>query len=308
MEADFDAEIAYRCLLCGGCEPVCPKDVKIRDYFFTRRREAVRRELAPLPAHRGLIRYEKMVAAKCFTRRHLPPGCRRVLFPGCGAAGKNPEMVAKLHRFLADRLDESLGLVLDCCLKISHDLGREDYFNKHFGRLTAALETAGVEEVITLCPSCTVVFRQHSRFTVTPAYHYLGRWSGDLATLGGRRFAVHDPCVLRADGDTHDDVRSLLTERGAAIESMKHERRSALCCGEGGGVCHLDPEVPRRLKERRLAETSDPLVVYCYACRDFLANDTVPVHHLLDLLFAVESRTPFWRTWFNRLRLKRLKL
>jgi Fe-S oxidoreductase len=308
LETDFNAELAYRCLLCGGCEPECPREVKIRDYFLTRRREAVRRGLAPLPAHRGLMRYEKIVRAPLFTRRQLPPGCRRVLFPGCAAAGKNPGMVVKLHRFLADRLDESLGLVLDCCLKISHDLGREDYFNKHFGRLAAALETAGVEEIITLCPSCTVVFREHSRFTVTPVYHYLGRFSADLEELGGRCFAVHDPCVLRADGDTQEDVRGLLTERGARIAPMEHERRSALCCGEGGGVYHLDPGVPRRLKERRLAEATAPLVVYCYACGDFLANDKLPVHHLLDLLFATETRTPFWRTWFNRLWLKWMPL
>ncbi|MBN2332594.1 MAG: (Fe-S)-binding protein [Deltaproteobacteria bacterium] len=304
LAAHFDPLIPYSCSLCSRCQTVCPVNIRIKDYFLEQRRQAVQRQQGPLKAHQGLLRYETMVNSRLFTAYAIPPEARRVIFPGCGAIGKNPATIKKLHAFLEQELGEPIGIVLDCCLKISHDLGRQHFFNTRFSGKIKKLQDNGVEEVITLCPSCTDVFNAYSPLRTTPVYRYLAAAPSSRKSLPERRYAVHDPCVLRYNKQVQEDVRTLIKQGQAEVMSMPHERQNALCCGEGGGVCHVDPSLPAAMKAKRLQETDQPLVVYCYACRDFLANDRVDVEHILDLLFETTMATPAWKTWVNRFSLK----
>ena len=298
-------EIPYSCSLCSACETVCPVDVPIKEYFLARRQECVKTGQGPLPAHRGLLVYERLVSSSLFTSYFLPSGAKRVLFPGCSAIGKAPQTIKKLYIKLQQEWQKPLGLVLDCCLKISHDLGRRDFFKKEFSILKERLQTAGITEVVTLCPSCTEVFRQHTDFIVTPAYQYLADDDTTKESLSTSHYSVHDACVLRRDPETQSAVRTLLTKRGAKLSPLPLEGKHTICCGEGGAAWCLDKELPTRSRERRLLGCTAPMVVYCYACRDFLDPKQVSgIKHILELVFGSETRYPGWRTWLNRRALK----
>ncbi|MEA1921305.1 MAG: (Fe-S)-binding protein, partial [Pseudomonadota bacterium] len=305
LSAALEPEIPYSCSLCSACETVCPVDVPIKEYFLARRQECVAAGQGPLPAHRGLLYYERMVSSSLFTSYFLPPGARRVLFPGCGAIGKAPQTIKKLYANLQRKWPGPLGLVLDCCLKISHDLGREEFFTKQFTILRHRLQEAGITEVVTLCPSCTDVFRNHSDFIVTPVYNCLTENDETVKLRLPAKYAVHDACVLRRDKETQTAVRQLLTQRGATLAPLPLEGEHTVCCGEGGGAWCLDKNLSTRYRERRMQGCVAPMVVYCYACRDFLdPQDESEIVHILELIFGSENRYPGWRTWLNRRSLK----
>ncbi len=298
-------EIPYSCSLCSACEAVCPVDVPIKDYFLARRQEYVATGQGPLPEHRGLLVYERLVSSTLFTSYFLPTGARRVLFPGCAAIGKAPQTIKKLYTKLQQRWEEPLGLVLDCCLKISHDLGRRDFFEKQYSILRKRLQAAGITEVVTMCPSCTEVFRNYSDFVVTPAYRHLADDNMTTEPLPAAQFAVHDACVLRRDTETQTAVRRLLTERGATLAPLPMEGKHTVCCGEGGAAGCLDKDLPTRYRKRRMQGCTAPMVVYCYACRDFLdPKQEYGIKHILELVLGPENHYPSWRTWFNRRALK----
>ena len=63
-------------------------------------------------------------------------------------------------------------------------------------------------------------------------------------------------------------VRALL--RNYDIKEMKQFGREALCCGSGGVVSMVDPEICKARSRRRLKEMeeteADVCVTYCMAC------------------------------------------
>jgi heterodisulfide reductase subunit B len=54
-----------------------------------------------------------------------------------------------------------LGIVLDCCSKPSHDLGREKVFQLMFGELKDYLFENGARNVLVACPNCHKVFKDY---------------------------------------------------------------------------------------------------------------------------------------------------
>ncbi len=305
LSNSLNPKIPYSCSLCSACESICPNDVPISEYFLTRRQEIVATGSGPLPAHRGLIFYERLVSSSLFTAYFLPTGAKRVLFPGCGAIGKAPQTIRKLYTKLQQESPEPLGLVLDCCLKISHDLGRQKFFEKEFSILKERLKSAGITEVITLCPSCTEVFRNYSDFLVTPVYHLLTT-SADKKLRPVACYSVHDACVMRRDQKTQTAVRQIITQNGATLAPLPREGKETVCCGEGGAAWCIDKDLPDRYRERRLQGLIETMIVYCYACRDFLdPEDKLGMLHILELVCGREKRYPNWRTWLNRRALKK---
>ena len=68
-------------------------------------------------------------------------------------AGQN----LKLYEYL-NKTIPGLGIVLDCCTKPSHDLGREGYFNSMFQEMKDFLVQNGVGGEMVACPNCFKIF------------------------------------------------------------------------------------------------------------------------------------------------------
>ena len=79
------------------------------------------------------------------------------------------------------------------------------------------------------------------------------------------------------------------------------------CCGNGGGLSALYPELADRFLDRIVGEAEDrTMVTYCTGCQNRFLKRGVEVVHLLECLPGVKPRRksrPPSRQWVNRLAL-----
>ncbi len=302
--------LPFECSLCSLCDAVCPEGMSPRTLFLEMRRESVDRGNGSFPEHDGLLAYESRGMSRRFTWYGLPEGCRTVLFPGCALPGTRPERTWELFKTLREG-DPALGIVLDCCGRISHDLGREAHCTAMFSEMRDWLLERGILEVLVACPNCHDMFRKYGGdLTVRTIYEVLPAAEAP-AVAGSSGVLVHDPCGIRFHGAVHDAVRRLVAGAGIRPADMEHARERTLCCGNGAGVDRLSPDLSGRWSDRAAAEIGKRTVVtYCAGCANRL-GDRSPAVHLLDVLrepgpaLAEKSRvakSPF--TYLNRLRLK----
>ena len=302
----------FACSLCSLCTVVCPENIDPKKMFLEMRRYAVASSRADFRRQRQLINFEKRGTSKRYSFYGLPTGCDTVLFPGCALAGSRPQRVMQLFEHLQSYFP-NLGIVLDCCTKPSHDLGRAAYFHAMFAEMRHYLAGQGVKTVLTACPSCHAVFSQYgNRLTARSVYEILAReyWQPDMQAQASP-VTVQDSCATRFDENIQLAVRRLIRARGVPLEEMKHHGRKTLCCGEGGGAHFTAPALAGNWAAIRRKEVHNrPVITYCAGCAAFLSR-VGRTAHLLDLLFdpvatlagkVRPARAPI--TYLNRLLLK----
>ena len=297
--------ICFECSLCGLCSAVCPEGCDPQALFLEMRREAVERGYGTFPEHKGLLGYERTGLSRRFSWYGLPEGCTTIFFPGCALPGTRPAATAAVYEQLKATIP-ALGLVMDCCAKPSHDLGRQQYFSYMFGEMTAWLESHGVERILVACPNCYKVFSEYARqFHTETVYEALAGIVPDSDTAAfAAPVTIHDPCVIRFASAPQEAVRALISGSGCVIEEMPHTRKTALCCGEGGTVGALAPDLAESWGERRAGEAADRQVVtYCAGCANYLGK-RLKVSHILDIVCNTPKPSSGLMTYINRLRLK----
>jgi uncharacterized membrane protein YdjX (TVP38/TMEM64 family)/Fe-S oxidoreductase len=297
--------VCFECSLCGLCSAVCPEGLDPKTLFLELRREAVERGYGSFPEHKGLLGYERTGMSRRFSWYGLPQGCTTIFFPGCALPGTRPAATLQVYGRLQCVIP-ALGLVMDCCTKPSHDLGRQQYFLEMFGEMVAWLESAGIERVLVACPNCYKVFSEYApQFQTETVYERLAELSsGTAGQIETDPVTIHDPCVVRFASAPQDAVRRLLSGAGRTIEEMPHTRSTALCCGEGGSVGALAPDLAGRWGERRVAEAAERQVItYCAGCANHLGK-RMQVSHVLDLVCNTPKPASGPITYLNRLRLK----
>lgn len=305
--------IAYECSLCGLCNAVCPEKIDPFRLFLEVRREHVDGGHFDESAYSAILGYEKRGTSPLFSWYGLPQNCDTVFFPGCTLPGTRPEVTYRMFQELR-KASPSIGIVLECCTKPSHDLGRQAHFDTVFGELTGYLSRHGVKRVLVACPNCFKIFQHHGNgIAVQTVYEFIHANGFKVeSNNGGREVAVHDPCALRNEVPVQKAVRGLLAEMGLTITEMKHRGRRTICCGEGGMVGFVKPEFAKAWGAVRQREAAGrPTIAYCAGCTGFL-NRVTPTVHIADLLYRPEAalngslkvaKAPF--TYLNRILLKR---
>jgi Fe-S oxidoreductase len=306
-----DQMMAFECSLCQLCAAVCPVRINPAAMFLEMRREAVARGAQDLSAYGAILNYEKRGTSKRYSYYGLPANCDTVLFPGCALPGTRPDRVKALFAHLRQTIP-SLGIVLDCCTKPSHDLGRDAHFQSMFSEMKDYLLRHGVQTVLVACPNCHRVFREYGTgLRVQTVYEYLAATAlPETANIAGT-VAVHDPCGTRNEEQVHAAIRLLAAAKSLTVQEMKHYGHKTICCGEGGSVGCVNPDFAKGWGARRHDEAAGTrILTYCAGCANYLGA-LHPTSHILDLLFEPEAtlagtvkiyRTPW--TYLNRLRLK----
>ena len=302
----------FECSLCQLCAVVCPVKINPALMFLEMRRETVKRGNGDYAEHSVIREYEKRGTSKRYSYYAIPRDCDTIFFPGCTLPGTRPERVLGLFNYMR-KIIPSIGIVLDCCTKPSHDLGREEYFNAMFHEMKDFLTVNGIRNVIVACPNCYKVFSRYGgELSVRTAYEFMAdNGLPDGGELNGT-VTVHDSCAVRFQGSVHAAARDLVAKKGLTVEEMKHSGRKTLCCGEGGSVGFLAPDLSKNWGVLRKEEAGGRrIVTYCAGCANFLGSLT-PSNHILDIIFEPEatmagtvkiSKAPF--TYLNRLRLKK---
>lgn len=302
---------AFECSLCGMCSAVCPHSLKPVDMFLEMRRASDRQGRSGDVSSCVYLGFEKRGISPHLTYYALPKACSVVLFPGCALSATRPETVLDLFAVL-QRKKPSLGMVLDCCTKPSHDLGRSDFFECAFGEMRRYLLSNGVRRVLTACPSCYKVFKAHGGDLMVETVYEVLAADKKPVRIGSRTpVTIHDPCPLRFDEPIQSAVRTLASAQGLDIEEMTHHGAKTFCCGEGASVSCTAPELAETWGRRRAEEARGrQIITYCAGC-DATLGKIAETRHILDILFprrhATGDRraTPgFPRTCWNRLSLK----
>ncbi len=309
--------LAFECSLCGLCGSVCPEKLDPGAWFLSLRRAAVAEGCVDFSRYRNILRYEKVGTSPLFSYYALPDNCDTVFFPGCTLCGTRPGTTWKLFQHLRAGLP-SLGIVLDCCTKPSHALGRQDHFDAMLGEMVLFLKHHGIKRVWLACPSCYQVFADYaSGIEAETVYDVMDRTGFPEASgstinpFAGRELVVHDPCPMRYETTTQKAVRSILGRLDISVGKMAFDRRKTVCCGEGGSVGFVDAKLAGNWAAvRKKTAAGRTIVTYCAGCVGML-NRKTPTLHIADLLFYAEkvaegtfavATAPL--TYFNRLMLK----
>jgi Fe-S oxidoreductase len=303
--------ISFACSLCGLCRAVCPKDVDAPSLFLEFRQKAFRDGKADFPEHRRILNYEKRGASKRYSCYRLPEVCDTVFFPGCTLPGTRPSVTWKTYEYLKMKIP-GLGIVLDCCTKPSHDLGRKDAFEAKFLKMKTFLLGKGVRQVIVACPNCHKIFSTYGGdLSVRTVYELMAADCDSTSAKLKGIVSVHDPCPVRFSSDVQEAIRFLLTSRGLEVWDTRRTKERTICCGEGGSVACMAPELAQGWTRKRVRESGhNPIATYCAGCANSLSRETA-VFHILDFIFEPKKtlagketvyRTPL--TYLNRIRLK----
>jgi Fe-S oxidoreductase len=202
-----------------------------------------------------------------------------------------------------------LGVVLGCCAKPSHDLGRINYFSTVMESLFDRLRQHGVDTILTACPSCHQMFSSYAAgFTIRSIYEDLRAGGAAIPTKTSENVALHDPCATRFDRLIQKNAREFLKKHGYRVHRPEHCEKKTMCCGEGGAVGFVEQTYRETWVAKRSSEMSHlPLATYCGGCVEILSRHR-QVRHILDLAFEPDARpaTPPWPSLrhLNRLWLK----
>ena len=304
-------ETIYSCNVCSLCDVFCPEGLKLSEMFWLMRCRLVEEGRGPLKSHRRILNYEKIGLSDLFQLTAIPEGSEMVFFPGCALAGTRPQQTVRLFEMLRKDIP-NLGIVLNCCTKPSHDLGRKDFFGDRFGDLINDLKNSSIKTIVTACPSCHQIFSRYAEdFENKTIYEVLAEHPSLTKIDQPLEMAVHDPCATRFDSTVQQSVRDLGRAMGCTTVEMKHGRKKTFCCGEGGSASFVAPDLTKTWGEKRRDEAGKkPVLTYCAGCVQFLSGP-MDIYHIIDLLLEPEktlagkapvSRSPF--TYLNRLRLK----
>jgi Fe-S oxidoreductase len=251
---------------------------------------------------------EKIMSRKCF-------------LPGCALPSYSPEAVAATVRHLKNKFPD-LSVVQKCCGKPTKAVGQADLFKRRFAGLVEDIKDCEVEELIVACQSCMNTVAAYGEFRVISLWEMFPQIGLPPECVGKAKksdlvFSVHDSCSVRDRTGLHDGIRWILSELGYQYGEPEKTRGTTRCCGFGGMVVPANPDVARRVMERRVGDfTSDKIVVYCAACRQSMLQGGGQAWHILDLVWGdvVMKNTPPpqnvlaspLKAWGNRYKSKRL--
>lgn len=287
---------AFECSLCGLCEAVCPARLPLAEFFLAMRRAAMDTGRVSLVPYRSLLNYESVGASSLFRLVRVPAGGNTVFFPGCTFPGAHPETARALLGHLRTHVPD-IGLVLGCCFKPSHDLGRQEYFLQRFGALRDELRAKGVKTVLTACPNCFKVFSEYGEELETKTvFDALEAWPVAQPSETRGTAVMHSPCPYRRQDAVRKTMRRLAAASGLEVEKTRHDGAASPCCGEGGAVAALRQDFSGRWAAKTAEYAKGRTVLTsCAGCAGFLSRHARTVH-LLDLLFfpdrAMENRLP----------------
>ncbi len=312
-----DPLLPYSCHYCGLCEAVCPKDLHAGQLCLTARQALVAQGKGPLPPHKGIQNYVKWGASPTFAASRPDPAtgrADRVFFPGCSLAGHFTDVVKAAYTFLRQRLPDT-GIMLNCCGAPSYFMGETEVMLKIIGNVAQELEQLGAKEIIVACTHCYQTFQEFlPQVPVRTIYEVLGEVGLPEGAQAAApwTFNIQDACGARQAPNIHAAVRALVQDLGYTITEMPHNRERSICCGSGGMVPAVAPELAKKMTDFRLSEATLDLVTYCASCRARLSKTGYPTLHVLDLAF-----NPAWqqtktqppphnlKRWWRRWRLKR---
>lgn len=246
---------------------------------------------------------------------------RKGFMPGCSLPSYNPEAVGKTVEYLKSVYPD-LSVVQKCCGKPTAAIGQEEEFKVRFESLASDFRECNVDEVLVACQSCMKTVSKSGEFKVTSIWELLPEIGLPEEIRGKAKdsdvvFSVHDSCSIRDYTGIHDGIRWILNELGYKVAEPEHTRENTRCCGFGGMIVPVNPEIAHKVMDRRVGDfPTDKIVTYCAACRQSMMIGGGDAWHILDLVWGPvvysDSKPPEdvlsspVKSWVNRFKSKQV--
>jgi glycolate oxidase iron-sulfur subunit len=194
-----------------------------------------------------------------------------------------------------------------CCGALVHHLGRADEARQAARRQidawTAEIEGEGLDAILVTASGCGTVVKDYGFMLRTDAAYAekaarVSRLAKDiseylaglpLASVGDRSgmvVAYHSACSLQHGQKIGRAPKELLCNMGFVVKDVPEGH---LCCGSAGTYNILQPELARRLRERKVANIEkvgpDVIAAGNIGCMTQIAAGTaIPVVHSVELI------------------------
>lgn len=187
--------------------------------------------------------------------------------------------------------------------------GQRDEARELMAHNLEVVRSLGAERVAFTCPSCYHVWAQiypqelgDLGLEVIHATQLLAELVAERALMVGPlpwRATYHDPCDLGRRSGIYDAPRQVLAAiPELTLVEMAESGANGFCCGGGGNLEILDPELSQDVARHRLAQAqatgAQVLVTACGRCKHALAaaarRNSVPME-VLDIVELVEEAT-----------------
>jgi heterodisulfide reductase subunit D len=328
-QKDF-VEGLYECSACGQCHIVCPVRIDTPEMWEQARLslvnagipqpEAQVKQLTAIKQYNNPFgkpqRERAHWAQKAWDRGMLKAPLRLwreqpspvLYFAGCMASFEpalQPVAVQSARLLQEAGVDFSiLGSDEPCCMSKLRRMG-DGSFPEEARKRADDFTRMGVETIVVSCAGCFKGLHADYRQLWPGAKKvvHLSQFLDQLVREGRLRpqreiplvVTYHDPCHLGRHNQVYDQPRRVLKSvPGIRLVEMPRHRAFSACCGMGGGLKAVSPEIQHKMAQARIREAestgAEAIVTPCQTCYQGLLNgltetsSNMKVYHLNELL------------------------
>jgi len=297
-------QTVFRCTLCGSCEQACPVGIGLKELWIGLRQDLNRSKAHPdkvdliwdnLASSHNVFGEGNDERSEWVEDMEEEPAdglvkdeAEVVYFTGCVASfyPMAQEIPVALAEIMAAAGVEMtlLGGEEWCCGFPLLGAGLKDRAGEMIEHNIEAVRAKGAKEVVLACPSCYQMWREHypAVFEVHHASQYLDR----LLTTGRLKLkeldlkvTYHDPCDLgRGSGNYEAPRRVIRAIPGVELIELDRNREDCQCCGGGGNLEMIDPELVASISKAKIDEVlatgAEAVISSCQQCLRTMATHT----------------------------------
>ena len=294
----------FTCTTCGACTYACPSQVELEEVIQRGRERLCASGVIPGPIEalgNTILKTHNVYAAKEKDRIATYPShikermesdqlkkkADTLLFMGCVPSYLDMKIVPSFLRIMDTAgVDYTLlGTKEICCGFPLHLMGDRKNFEENAKELIALIRATGAHELVTPCAGCYKTFVKYYPeagnlgMEVFHSVHYIKKLIDEkkiqLNGSPGKRVTYHDPCDLGRTFQIFDEPRDILKALPhIEFVEMPRNRLEARCCGGGGNVLALRPELATDMAAQRVRDAmevgAEIIVSSCSTCKDNL--------------------------------------
>ena len=322
-DKEFLEKLPWLCTQCGRCHEICGAGLDIPKLVLELRQKAYKAGYAPQPIlnlRKNIL--DTSTPFKSGTRTKTswlkdafaPKGdSDTVFFSGCAG----PLMAPNISRAMAEVLTKVAGgyrLLKDepCCGEPLIVVGFLEDARANAEKLVQAIKDSGAKRLVTACAGCynALTNLYPNVLGVKPpggveiqhfAQFIAGKKDLKLKLEKPITVSYHDPCSLGRHSKVYDPPRDVLSSiEGLKLVELTPNRERALCCGGGGGLWSVDPNMAMEVAASKFQRSILParteiLVSGCPTCflnfRFTFLKRKLPVQ-VMDLAEVVNLALP----------------
>jgi heterodisulfide reductase subunit D len=290
------SEMVYRCTLCGECSVSCPVSIDAKNLWLALREtltemghypEAADRLKANLREAYNISGTENEERTEWLEfldelpdHQYQKEKAQVAYFVGCVASFF--PLVQRIPRAFTTILDRArvdftlLGGEEWCCGFPLIGAGMKKEAQALIQHNLEKMKEKGVERAVFACPSCYHTWMEEYK-TDIEIFHST-QFIKELINEGKISFkekdvrvTYHDPCDLGRASGVYEAPREILRAiPGVEFVEMESNREQCKCCGGGGNLEMVDPELSAALAQEKIKEIqatgADTVITACQQC------------------------------------------